>query len=260
MKKPNIILLIFFSLSLWAQENNEEKKRLEFNDYFFDAMNERLKNNYEKSNEYFEQCLALDDQNDVIYFKIAQNYLDAKKYEEALQYLEKVRALNPENKWYAKLYIDIKIDSGTPRDEVRKMIKEFEPVAKNKYLIQSLYRKMYRKTPRVTYKTKNLKPLPSTGDKLPALWQQKQYKKLIETGEKMLDEQPDNPKIYLYIAKAYLAVNKPKKALEYLEMGTDFILNDKETRKAYYLEMIKAYQSLNKPKKVKLYKQKLEKI
>ena len=260
MKNLYLILLLLFSFAGWSQISGDEKKSLEFADYFFDAMNERLKSNYEKSNEYFEQCLALDDTNDVVYFKMAQNFADAKNYDEAWQYVEVAQKLNPDNKWYKKLYIDIKIDSGTPRDEIKKMIKDFEEVAQNKYLIQSLYRKMYRKTVQVNYQKAKTKKPQSSENNLADLWQQKKYADLLKTGEKLLDEQPDNPRIYLYMAQAHLGMNQAKKALDYLDMGSDFILSDKNMQKAYYQEYIKAYKALNKPKKVKLYQTKLAKI
>ena len=260
----NVLLIILFLLTFGgvAQKSMNEKQRLEFDSNFFDAMNERLKSNYDKSNEYFEQCLAIDNHNDAIYFKMAQNSLDAKKYEEALQFLEQARRLNPENKWYQKLYIDIKIAEGAPRDEIKKLIKDFEATAQNKYLIRSLYRKMYRIKARFTY-PKQAKPKKQEDGKkgeLARLWQEKKYAELIQAGEKQLDEQPDNPQIYLYVAQAYKAMSKPKKSLEFLEMGMDFILRDKSMKKAYYQEFIKVYQQLNKPKKVKLYQQKLQKI
>jgi len=261
MKKLFIVILLFFSLSAWTQNTLDEKKKLEFDENFFDAMNERLKNNYEKSNEYFEQCLSIDDQNDAIYFKMAQNYLDAKNYEKAFQYLEQARRINPENKWYQKLFIDIKIESGAPRDEIKKLIKKFEPVAQNKYVIRALTRKMYRKTS-ATNQSKPVKKENTSreGNHLAQLWQQKNYQALAKAAEKKLDDEPDNPQIYLYVARAYTGLNQPEKALEFLEMGSDFIVGDKKMQKSYYQQYIKVYQLLDKPKKVKLYQQKLEKI
>ena len=255
------ILLWFISSGIWAQSGKVrdtlQEQQLRFDIFFFDAMNERLKNNFEKSNEIFEQCLVLDDQNDAVYFKMAQNYFDAQNYSQAAVYLKKAQQLDPANKWYEKLRIEIKIKSGAPREEVLKMIEVFKPRAKNKYLIRNLYRQLQQ--PKVTFQT------PKTHQKTPLTQIQNdltagQYNRVMEQAEKLLDEQPENARLYLLTAKAYTGLQRFNEALDYLDMGMDFVQNDKALQKAFYQQYIQLYEKLNKPEKVRQYRQKLAKL
>jgi len=256
--KHTFYILFLISLSVFGQK--KENDQTSFDDNFFEAMTERLKENYQQSNELFEKCLLIDDKNDVIYFKIAQNYFDVKDYEQSLLYLQKAQKINPKNKWYQKQFIEIKIKQGADTKAVVKMIKEFEPVAKNKYIIQDLYRKMYaanRKPvskPKVTYTT------PSKQNQLATLWQQKAYQKILNITEKILDEQPENAEAYLYKAKAYTDLKKYNEALDYLDMGMDFVSDNKKMQKAFYATYISIYKALNNPGKVKFYQEKYDKI
>jgi len=253
------LIILLLSLSVYGQ--NTDKKQTSIDDCFFDAMNERMKENYQKSNEFFEKCLLIDPDNDAVLFKMSQNYFQLKNYEQSLVYLEKAQSIDPKNKWYQKLYIEIKI-SQNPHDNANyKLIKDFEPVAKNKYIIQDLYRQLSRKKfsskPQVKFNTK--KPKKKTSD-LNLLWQQKQYQKLLKEAEKLLETNPDNAKAYLYMAKAYSALKQYDNALDYLEMGLDFATGNKALLKDFYKELISVFQAKGNSKKVAFYKKKLQKL
>ncbi len=258
MKKLLIILLLL-STNIWAQDKLTEKDKLRFDTAFFDAMNERLKNNYAKSNEYFEQCLSIDDQNDAVYFKMAQNYFDLKDYTQAEVYLEKAQKINPSNKWYEKLHIEIKINNGAPETEIKKMIEAFKQMAQNKYIIKNLYRKLRQKRNRPIAVSTDIKQVVNPVD-WNKLLLEKKYKKLLEKAETELEKQPDKPLLYLYAAQALTGLHHYADALDYLDMGWDFVQKNKNMQKAYYQQYIIIYEALQKPEKVKSYRQKLQKI
>jgi tetratricopeptide (TPR) repeat protein len=139
-----ILLLIFLFLGLLLSAQTKDNQKLSFDEYFFESMNERLKENFKKSNDLLEQCLSIDNTNDVVFFKMAQNYFDLKDYSQSLIYLKKAQDINPDNKWYQKLFIEIKIKQHADKKEIFKLIKEFEPIAQNKYLIGDLYRQAFK--------------------------------------------------------------------------------------------------------------------
>lgn len=259
MKKIFVYIFLLSISFASAQNKLSEKDRLSFESNFFDGMNERLKENYGKSNEYFQQCLSIDDKNDVVLFKIAQNFLDNNKPQEALIYIEKAKEYNPNNKWYQKTYIEIRIELGTDQKEIAKLLNDFKPILKNPYVLSSLYRKMYYKNkPKVTYTTPRAKT--ANKDILIGLIASGDYKKTISEGEKILENQPDNAKAYYYIALAKYKQKKQNDALEYLDMGIDFALDQKELLKKYYQLYVDIYKAQGKSKKEKKYQQKLNKL
>ncbi len=253
------ILLLLTSVVSRAQidENNKEK----FDLAFFDAINERIKGNYDKSNKYLEQCLSINDTDDAVYFKIAQNYYELKNYEQALFYLKKAKNINPDNKWYQQLFIEIKIEQGVDKKEITRLINAYKPIAKNKYIIGNLYRKLYNSKVKISY----TKPTPKKNNESDEnlwkkLWKEKNYGEIISKAEKTLMENPADVQAYLYAAKAEFALNKTRKALDYLDMGIDFVQQNKNLRKQYYQLYIELYQQLKLDKKADKYRQKLQKL
>ncbi len=249
-------ILLFLSLTLWGQN---QSKNQTIDDYFYNAMNERLKENYEKSNEWFEKCLLIDTKNDAIFFKMAQNYFDLKQYEQSLTYLNKAIKNNPNNKWYQKLYIEIQIKQQADTKAITKLIKDFEPVADNPYIIRDLYRQLYKSKQRKV-KKQPVKKHVESGGTLARLWQQKKYEDLTKEAEKILDTSPDNIEAYLYMAKALTAFKKYQEALDYLDMGMDFVQDNLKFKKQFYQQYITIYTKMNQPAKANLYRQKLKNI
>jgi len=260
--KKFLIIILFLPLFIWSQQDRQEEQTLHFDEFFYDAMNERLKDNFKKSNELFEQCLLIDEQNDVIYFKMAQNHFDLKEYNQALLYVEKAQKINPNNKWYEKLRIEIKIKNNAPKEEVIKMIQAFESSAQNKYIIQDLY-KQIKRHPKIAEQTKNTKikkTLSREIQRLSDLITARKFDKAVDLSEKLLTEQPENAQLYLLSAKAYIGLKNYTEALDFLDMGMDFILNDTSLKKSFYQQYIVIYTHLNNPKKKQIYQNRLQKL
>ena len=257
MKKLLYILTIAIHLTTWAQ--TEKTDPTAFDKTYFDAMKYRLKEDYAKSNELFEQCLVMQADNDVILFKMAQNYFDAKNLHKAEFYVNKAIELNPKNRWYHKLFVEIQIKKGISQKKANKLINAFSKIAHNKYLVYDLYRKQYAKSKSiaVTYQTPKTN---KQNNDFKTLFLQQKYVDLSKKTEQRINDQPDDAKAYYWKAKALSALKKYKKSLEYLDMGMDFVLRDKEWRKKYYQLYMELYQNLGKTKKAEKYKQKLQKI
>ncbi|WGH74507.1 hypothetical protein P8625_10400 [Tenacibaculum tangerinum] len=71
---------------------------------------------------------------------------------------------------------------------------------------------------------------------------------------------PAQPFAYLMNGKALNYNNAYKKALDTLQNGIDFVIDDHEIEAKFYLEMSKAYQGLGDTKKATMYKNKAEKF
>lgn len=82
----------------------------------------------------------------------------------------------------------------------------------------------------------------------------------LKTTEKALELYPAQPVLYLQQGKAYLAINKPEKALNSLELGIDYIIENPKLEKEFYLTMAKTYKALNDAVNEQKYLQKAQKI
>jgi tetratricopeptide (TPR) repeat protein len=70
-----------------------------FQDLFYDAIQQRSIENYDKAIIALEKGMAIQPENPVIYFELGKNYLAQKKYKEAYDNFEKVTKIDPNNRW-----------------------------------------------------------------------------------------------------------------------------------------------------------------
>lgn len=70
-----------------------------FQDLFYEAIQQRSIENYDKAINALERGIAIQPENPVIYFELGKNYLAQKKYPEAYANFEKVTKMDPKNRW-----------------------------------------------------------------------------------------------------------------------------------------------------------------
>ena len=83
---------------------------------------------------------------------------------------------------------------------------------------------------------------------------------LLKYSEQGLTLFPAQPFVYLLNGKALNRNNQFKKALQSLQNGIDFVIDDTKIEAEFYLEMAKTYKKLNNIKKANSYKNKAAKI
>ena len=71
---------------------------------------------------------------------------------------------------------------------------------------------------------------------------------------------PAQPLVYFMNGKALNNKNQFKKAIQSLQNGIDFVIDNNEIEAKFYLEIARAYEGLNNPEKVKTYKKKAAKV
>ncbi len=69
---------------------------------------------------------------------------------------------------------------------------------------------------------------------------------------------PSQPKLYLYNAKALNALKKYKKAIEMLEIGLDYIIDNAALEKEFYQTFVDAYKKMGNSKKENFYRKKIQ--
>ncbi|WP_408024771.1 tetratricopeptide repeat protein [Tenacibaculum sediminilitoris] len=83
---------------------------------------------------------------------------------------------------------------------------------------------------------------------------------LLKYSEQGLALFPAQPFVYLMNGKALNNNKDYKKALETLQNGIDFVIDNNEIKTKFYMEISRAYQGLNNIKKANSYKSKAKKI
>ena len=105
-----IVLIVFLGLlynpfcivaqdSIAISEDIEEKKLLQFQEYFFKALSDKSINNYQKSIENLEACNEILPNNKSVYFELSKNYLLLNKTIEAKVYIDKALNIESSNIW-----------------------------------------------------------------------------------------------------------------------------------------------------------------
>lgn len=82
----------------------------------------------------------------------------------------------------------------------------------------------------------------------------------LKNSEKALGLFPAQPIFYLQFAQAQNRTNQPKKALENLKFGLDYLIDNPKMEADFYTEMAKGYKLLNDSKNQKIYLQKAKKL
>lgn len=75
-----------------------------------------------------------------------------------------------------------------------------------------------------------------------------------------LEKYPSQPILYLLNGVSQNEINQPKKAIEFLEMGLDYIIDDIEMEVDFYKQLSKAYTLLNNTAKAKAFSDKVKQI
>ena len=92
------------------------------------------------------------------------------------------------------------------------------------------------------------------------LLEELQYDDSLKNSQKALELYPAQPIFYLQQAKAYNNTNRAKRALESLEFGLDYLIDNPAMEREFYNEFAKGYHLLNDSKNESIYLQKAKDI
>lgn len=86
------------------------------------------------------------------------------------------------------------------------------------------------------------------------------YKQAEEKSSQALEKYPSQPLLYLINGVALNNLNEPKKAINTLEMGLDYIIEDVKMESDFYTQLSKAYTLLNNTAKAKTFSDKAQQL
>ncbi|GAA4967266.1 tetratricopeptide repeat protein [Algibacter aquimarinus] len=87
-----------------------------------------------------------------------------------------------------------------------------------------------------------------------------QYEEASQKSMEALEKYPSQPILYLINGVALNQLNKPDDAIESLEIGVDYIIDDTEMEADFYKQLSKAYTLLNNTAKAKAFSDKAKQI
>ena len=88
----------------------------------------------------------------------------------------------------------------------------------------------------------------------------KQHQKVVDLAATALDIFPSQPIIYLANGVAFNHLNRPKDAIEALEMGVDYVIDNDQMEIDFYKQLSTAYRMINNITKANAFSKKAESI
>ncbi len=292
-----------------AKEKKAEKKYLQFQDYFFKAIQEKAGEDYAKAITFLEECKQIYPNDVGMNFEFAKNYLLLKDYENAIFFNEKILLIQPKNhfvlehlkKTYrlqndyenaiATQYRIIAIKpskkqelmmlyiSNRQRSKAKQVFLELESnnqiIDNENYYRRVLFRtkKTKPKAVRKVVKTNSLvdnnsiarlrkqflkeKQYSILKQLLIAVDKEKKFTTLEEDSKIGLELFPAQAFVYFMQGKAQNQLKKYQDAIEILEVGLDFILDDIFLELQFYKELKTANIAIGNPKRATQYATKI---
>ena len=112
MRKINVFIccfLCFFKLlypqkDFQGQIDKQEKKYLEL---YFSAEKHKVLEEYQQALILYEKCISVNPEESSAYNELAKIYFNSKEWDNAEYYIKEAISLDPENKWYYYLLLDL---------------------------------------------------------------------------------------------------------------------------------------------------------
>ncbi|MEM6718331.1 MAG: tetratricopeptide repeat protein [Bacteroidota bacterium] len=221
---------------------------------------------YDKAKESFQKAVNKKPQNQWYLTGLFNVQVKMGEKEEALETGEKVILLNPQfREEVAKVYVGMR--------EYKKALKQLEKLKKNgglsftaanmKEMLDKQVNKKKKSGGKVA-KVINQTPKPRENrdgkilEQIEEALQTEDFRSANKLATIGLSDFPSQPKLYLYNAKALNALKEYKKAIEMLEIGLDYIIDNAELEKEFYQTFVDAYQKMGNAKKEKFYRKKIQ--
>lgn len=235
-----------------------------FQEYFFEALEQRANGNFKKAIESLLKCGELDATNGAVAYELARNYRSLKQYAEAFTYMDLARKSMPGEYWVWSELMSLFAETGRLKEGVALLESETTrsdsltllltdvyvqtgEEAKATRLLQDLLK---RKQPvpgvweRMVYLSSS-KPLPAEGAEtgvevvretsnanesplslLKQFMESQSWDILLKESSEVISVYPLQPEGYYYKAVALEALNRRKEAGAVLLEGADFLLDE----------------------------------
>lgn len=264
----------------------------DFQENFFEALKQKGIENYDKAINLFLECKQLQPNNKVVDHELAKAYLADEHFISGQEYAITAVNSEPENLWYLNTLVQLVQKQGNNIDGLKSSI----PFSNNK--LQENLALIYFKQRKYEKALEILEPVDASAfsedlelkikdsikkeevssqkvqftdvgsgvtdpsqayqSRIDGLIRINSVQQLLSISEEALDNYPSQP--YFYYAQGY-ALNKNRKhreAIEILEAGIDYLLNDVSLANKMYTQLADAYSALNNSVKANMYLSKVK--
>ena len=266
----------------------------DFQENFFEALKQKGIENYDKAVNLLLKCKQLDSQNRVVDHELAKAYYEDKKYTIGEGYAIEALISEPDNPWYLETLVDILEKQGNsiavatsriPYDNPKlkenlaltyfkrgkyetalTVLKEVSKTSFSEDLTTKINDSVEKRNARriatsVTGENLNVaatNPMQDYQLKIKGLMRTSSHAILLQVSEEALETYPSQP--FFYYAHGY-ALNKNnthKEAIEVLEAGLDYLVNDVALANQFYTELAAAYTAASNTVKANMYLSKIK--
>ncbi|MEE1961654.1 hypothetical protein V1387_03080 [Allomuricauda taeanensis] len=285
------------SYSTYAQEEQEsaevylEEYTDEFQENFFEGLKQKGIQNYDRAIDLFLKCKQLEPDNSVVDYELAKSYLLDKKYIQAQQYAIEALLSEPTDYWYLDNLLTILDKQGSPWNSIKEqipygnkklrenmavsffkmkkyeealaMLKEIDNAPLTTELVRkindSLQKNIQESTTPIVEKqvTDKSDPVTALRTQIEELLSRSDYKGMLAVSKEALDSYPLQPYFYFAYGTALNNTGDPNKAIEVLESGLDYLLDDGQLESNLYRELSKAYNKIGNTQKANEYLNKI---
>jgi len=308
--------VIFHSFLVVAQEDVVstgemlvEQQNINFQTFFFEALQQKSIGNYDKAVFALEACNNIDKDNVAVLFELSKNYSMLIKYTEAEYYILKALENEPvnlhmlrhlkeiktkQNDYLGAIKVQNSIVSLKPEEEADlvilyiksgeidnaiKLLKKLDDLNKLPEGLEALKESLLHDGGGPMEKI--TEPIIESSPKrqvdllkeeyvlkrdystlltlLEEQWKTKQYLDLLKDSEEGLSLFPAQPHLYLMNGRALNSLRKHKEAMQTLEEGLDYIIEDDSLTALFFEELSLSLKAMgNNKKATEYYKQALE--
>ena len=280
----------------YAQEEQEsaevylEEYTDEFQENFFEALKQKGIQNYDRAIDLFLKCKQLEPNNSVVDYELGKAYLLDKKYVQAQDYAIEALLSEPTDFWYLDNLLTVLDRQGSPIEAIKQQIPYDNPKLKenialsffkkqkyedalkvlkelqNSTLASDLERKINdslqkgnekMEAPIVKGPTNENDPVGQLKEQIEALMTSADYKNMLKVSEEALDSYPLQPYFYFAYGTALNNTGNANKAVEVLESGLDYLLDDEALQNQFFRELAKAYGKIGNTQKANEYLNKI---
>ena len=281
----------------YAQEEQEsaevylEEYTDEFQENFFEALKQKGIQNYDRAIDLFLKCKQLDPNDDVVDYELSKAYLLDKKFVQAQEYAIEALLAEPSDYWYLDNLVSVLEQQGSPLETIKAQIPYENQKLKENLALCYFKRKQYADAQKILKELNNSPLALELGRKIndsiqgekektavPVVQQEERntddpvaklrtqlekllaasdYKNALTVSKEALDTYPLQPYFYFAYGTALNNTSNANKAIEVLESGLDYLLEDGPLQNNMYRELSKAYTQIGNTQKANEYLNKI---
>ena len=264
----------------------------DFQENFFEALKQKGIENYDKAINLLLKCKQLQPNNVVVDHELAKAYLEDGQYIAGQTYAITAVNSDPGNLWFLDTLVKLVQKQGNSVDEIEselafsdnklkenlaliyykqkkyeKALEILEPVDESSFSeeLESKIKDSMKRKENNSHKTEftivnsgNSDPSQGYRSQIQGLIRINSNQQLLKVSEEALDNFPLQPFFYYAYGYALNQENKHREAIEVLESGIDYLLNDVSLANKIYTQLAEAYTAMNNSVKANMYLSKVK--